>query len=155
MTQYLSVAQTSPFLWGFFQDRVSQTICLGRHWTLILLLSPEWLGLQAWATGAQHKHSVSHRRARVKQSHSILLISSYLHQQHKFCWIHMYPSCLVLSDSQSLSPCAFYKRWTSTIVSVEYQWLKTDSEKLGDIMVVQTLLLKIKNNSFGLILIWI
>jgi hypothetical protein len=39
------------FLKGFFQDRVSWTICLGWLWTAILLISTSWA---ARITGASH-----------------------------------------------------------------------------------------------------
>jgi hypothetical protein len=46
----------SPFFCdGFFQGRVSQTICLGWLWTTVLLISASWV---ARITGKSHQHSV-------------------------------------------------------------------------------------------------
>jgi hypothetical protein len=49
---YTSGHSVSPFLWFFFRDRVSQTICLGWLWTSILLISASWvvmiIGVSHW-----------------------------------------------------------------------------------------------------------
>jgi hypothetical protein len=43
----------SPFSVGYFQDRISRTICPGWLPTTILLISASWVELPAWATGSQ------------------------------------------------------------------------------------------------------
>jgi hypothetical protein len=43
----------SPFCTGYFQDRVSQTICPGWLWTKILLISASWV---ARITDLSHQH---------------------------------------------------------------------------------------------------
>jgi hypothetical protein len=48
----------SPFFWWFFQDRVSQTICLAWLGTVILLISASWI---ARITGMSHQHLTDKR----------------------------------------------------------------------------------------------
>jgi hypothetical protein len=42
----------SPFFVGYFQDRVSQTICPGWLWTIVLLISASWV---ARIMGVNHR----------------------------------------------------------------------------------------------------
>jgi hypothetical protein len=49
---YLGPLHKSFFYNGFFQDRVSWTICLGWLWTVILLISASWV---AGITGESHR----------------------------------------------------------------------------------------------------
>jgi hypothetical protein len=64
---HLEPLHHSFFVMGFFQDKVSQTICLGRLWTMILQISASWV---AKITG------VSHQRLACFSSYYVLNLAS-------------------------------------------------------------------------------